>query len=78
LIFFIIYAPVRRRKCAILIFVDSLQIKDGVRNFAQAHLGNVAGRNAEGVDGVARVEVHNALKILRLKVFVRVQTAACE
>ncbi|MDR2043320.1 MAG: hypothetical protein LBQ15_02940 [Clostridium sp.] len=65
-------------KCAILILLLPLQIDNGSRNLTQAGFRNIACRRTEGVDGVAGVKVGYIAEILKVKIFVRVQSAAGE
>ncbi|MFR7551248.1 MAG: hypothetical protein ACLUVB_00535 [Acutalibacteraceae bacterium] len=63
-------------KCAIFFLGLSLQGEDGAGNLGKAHLGNVAGGHAQGVEGFRRVKIQHIPKILILKGSGGVKTAA--
>ncbi|WOC31647.1 MULTISPECIES: hypothetical protein [Caproicibacterium] len=49
---------------------------DGDFDLPQHPFARFADRRTEGGDGIGRVEIENAQKILMLKVFVRIEAAA--
>ena len=62
-------------KCAILFFGLSLQGIDGTGDFRKAHLPNISGGNAQGVQGIGGVKIYNAAKIILREIFRRVDPA---
>ncbi|MCM1219269.1 MAG: hypothetical protein NC548_32725 [Lachnospiraceae bacterium] len=59
-----------------MVFFRPLHISDGLGDFPECHFGNVACGDADGVDGRRGVEIHDVPKVLPLKIFRRIQTAA--
>ena len=48
------------RKCAILLFRLALQRGDCSSNLGKAHLADVTGGHAQGVQGLRGIEIHDA------------------
>lgn len=66
----------RGGKCAIFSFGQPLQIQHRPGDLPKAHLRDVAGGRAEGVQGLRGVEIQNPAKIIVIKIFARITAAA--
>lgn len=64
------------RKCAILFFRLALHGRDGAGDLRETHLRDVPGGHAQRVEGLRRVEVHNAPEVIVREVIGRVNAAA--
>ncbi len=59
-------------KCAILLFLLSLNLFDRLSDFLYYHLGNIADRRTEHGNDLNSVEIKDMLKILSVKICSRV------
>ena len=64
------------RKCAILFFRLALYGHDGARDLRETHLRDVPGGHAQRIEGLRRVEVHNAPEVIVREIIGRVNAAA--
>ena len=59
--------------CKKLLF---LRLHDRAADLAQTHLCNIAGGNAQGIDGGRRIKIIHMGKFVRVKILVRLQPQA--
>ena len=59
--------------CKKLLF---LRLHDRAADLTQTHLRNIAGGNAQGIDGGRRIEIIHMGKFIRVKILIRLQTQA--
>ena len=68
----------RGGKCAIFSFGQPLQIQHRPGDLPKAHLRDVAGGRAEGVQGLRGIEIQNPAKIIVNEILARITAAACQ